>query len=147
VIDDYEWAYDNEITTIDSFALADPDWYVKRWHMAKMVVNYAVNVLWKVEPQYLPAKCIFNDRNVEWESQEIKTFAQRACALWIMWIRIDKFYPKQLVSRAEFGTVLSRLLWGSEYDIINPSDNTPYYRKHLEALKREWIMTQIDNPW
>jgi hypothetical protein len=25
VIDDYEWAYDNEITTIDSFALADPD--------------------------------------------------------------------------------------------------------------------------
>jgi hypothetical protein len=114
--------------------------------LARMIVKYA-NIIWKEIPVDTPTYCNWNDNYGDWESKEIKFYAEKACALWIMWIRIDKFYPKQLVSRAEFGTVLSRLLWGSEYDIINPSDNTPYYRKHLEALKREWIMTQIDNPW
>jgi hypothetical protein len=49
--------------------------------------------------------------------------------------------PRKTVSRAEFGTVLSRILWGDTYN-----DSKPYYVKHLQALKNSGIMTQIDNP-
>jgi hypothetical protein len=49
--------------------------------------------------------------------------------------------PNKKVSRAEFGTVLSRILWGETYN-----NATPYYANHLQALKNNGIMTQIDNP-
>jgi hypothetical protein len=40
--------------------------------------------------------------------------------------------PGKKVSRAEFGTVLSRMLWGDVYN-----DGNPYYAKHLQALKEK----------
>ena len=54
---------------------------------------------------------------------------------------ITAFKPNDLVNRAQFGTVLSRALYG---DIYNGSD--PYYKDHLAALKDAAIMTQIDVP-
>ncbi len=82
----------------------------------------------------------------ERESQEIKWYAEKACALWIMWINVKTFAPNRVVTRAEFGTVLSRILRWNKYDVEKASKENPYYKKHLEALKAEWIMTQIDNP-
>jgi hypothetical protein len=49
--------------------------------------------------------------------------------------------PNKKISRAEFGTVLSRLLYGTLYNSW-----IPYYANHLQALKEHWIMTQITNP-
>ena len=54
---------------------------------------------------------------------------------------ITAFRPYDTISRAEFGTALSRVLWGDKYE-----GGTPYYAKHLDALKAAGIMTQIDNP-
>ena len=53
---------------------------------------------------------------------------------------ITAFRPYDTISRAEFGTALSRALWGNQYE-----GGTPYYAKHLEALKAAGIMTQIAN--
>ena len=77
----------------------------------------------------------------DWESQEIKDYAVKACALWLMWLDMKKFQPKVWVSRAQFGTIMSRLLWWKKY-----AGGKPYYRNHLNALKTNGIMTQIGNP-
>ncbi len=129
---------------MDTLELADPDGYVIRWHLAKMVVNFAVNVLWREVPA-IPAECHWKDKIAAWESQEIKNYAEQACALWVMWIYMEEFLPNKVVDRWEFGTVLSRLLWWSTYNVID-TNNTPYYEKHLLALKDNAIMTQIDHP-
>ncbi|MEI6117850.1 MAG: hypothetical protein WCP92_00935 [bacterium] len=47
------------------------------------------------------------------------------------------------VTRAQFGTVLSRTLYKDAY---NTSTATTWYQRHLEALKEKGIMTKIDNP-
>ncbi|MDR2541733.1 MAG: hypothetical protein LBD11_08615 [Candidatus Peribacteria bacterium] len=54
---------------------------------------------------------------------------------------MDYFQPLLVVTRAQFGTVLSRLLRQNTY-----AGGKPYYMKHLQALKENGIMTQIDNP-
>jgi hypothetical protein len=120
---------------------AMPDRTVKRWHLAKMVVNYAVNVLWYTIPEEIPTECKWTDKKKNWESQEIKDYAVQSCALWLMWINTKKFLPNKEVTRAEFGTIMSRLLWWKKYD-----GWTPYYKNHLNSLKENNIMTQIENP-
>jgi hypothetical protein len=45
------------------------------------------------------------------------------------------------VTRAEFGTVLSRALYGTKYEWW-----TPYYINHLLALKAAGIMNNILDP-
>ena len=145
VYEAYQWAIKYGITTIDAIEYANPEWILLRWHLAKMVVNYVVNVQWKSMPIYIPDKCSRWDDDSEWESEEIKDYARKSCALGIMWINMEEFLPNQEVSRAEFGTVLSRLLWGNKYDVIN-TDEIIYYANHLYALKKASIMTQVDNP-
>ena len=141
VADVYEWAYENNITTMVSLNDSDPDGVVKRWHLAKMVVNYAINVLWQELPEKIPSYCRWNDNKKDWESEEIKDYAVKSCALWLMWLDMPKFLPNLEVTRAQFGTIMSRLLWWKKYAWW-----TPYYRKHLNALKENNIMTQIENP-
>jgi hypothetical protein len=120
---------------------ANPEWVVTRGHLAKMVVNYAINVLWQQLPEKVPSECRWNDWRWDWESDEIKDYAVKACSLWLMWLDMKKFSPKLRVTRAQFGTIMSRLLWWKKY-----AGWTPYYRKHLNALKENNIMTQIWNP-
>ena len=137
----YEWAYERDVTTIPSLDDAMPDGVVKRGHLAKMVVNYATNVLWREIPEKIPSYCRWNDRRTDRESEEIKDYAVKSCALWLMWLDMPKFLPNMEVTRAQFGTIMSRLLWWKKYAWW-----TPYYRKHLNALKENNIMTQIENP-
>jgi hypothetical protein len=120
---------------------ANPEWIVTRGHLAKMVVNYAINVLWQQLPEKVPSECRWNDWRGDWESDEIKDYAVKACSLWLMWLDMKKFSPNLRVTRAQFGTIMSRLLWWKKY-----AWGTPYYRKHLNALKENNIMTQIWNP-
>ena len=145
VLSSYAWAYKYGITTMDTVEWADPEWPVLRWHMAKMVVNYAVNVLWREMPTEIPSQCTRWDKESAWESEEIKDYAKKACALWVMGIYMEDFLPNKEVSRAEFWTILSRLLWWDIFNVID-SDEHPYYEKHLIALKDNEIMMQIDRP-
>ena len=58
-----------------------------------------------------------------------------------MWQWVTSFRPKDFVTRAEFGVVLSRALWWDK----NEGWNT-FYENHLKALKGEWIMNNISSP-
>ena len=135
----YKYAYKYWITTLAPKEAARPDAYVIRWHMAKMVVNYALNVLNRKLPAKMPKQCKWKDWKNAWESEEIKDYAEKACALWLMWIDMDYFQPYKLVTRAQFWTIFGRLLW---WKLVSK----PYYAEHLARLKKRWIMTQIDRP-
>jgi hypothetical protein len=137
----YQFAYAHNITTLAPIEAAMPDGTVIRGHLAKMVVNYALNVLWKTLPSKVPASCHRKDGANARESSEMKDYAVKACSLGLMGIDMEYFQPYAQVSRAQFWTVLSRLLYGNEY-----AGGKPYYANHLQALKEKGILTQIEDP-
>lgn len=112
-----------------------------RSHMAKMMVNYAVRVLDR-QPDANKV-CEFND--ITNESTELQGYMRLACQLGIMGIQADgtpmsEFNPNNTVTRAQFGTVLSRVLYGDQYN--TPGD--AYYTNHLTALQLDGIITNTD---
>ena len=131
----YTFAYKNWITTMDSINKANMNGPLNRIAMAKMLSNYAMNVLGKK-----PANVVVpNFPDVSAELNEQYWWAVTlAYQLWIMWLNIDKFRPNDPVTRAEFGTALSRMLYWL-------SDGNPYYSTHLAKLKRENIISN-DTP-
>ena len=133
----YLYAYNIGITTIPTIQQANMEWNLLRSHMAKMMVNYAMKILWKVPNTFLT--CAFKD--IENQTAELKNYIKLACQLWLMGVGIDNFYPWASVTRAEFWTVFSRALRGNMYN-----ESVPYYLEHLNALKQAWVMNKIDTP-
>ena len=56
------------------------------------------------------------------------------------WSPIKNFNPSGKVTRAQFATVLSRVLYWSKY---NQTWNK-YYEKHIKALESAGILTKTD---
>lgn len=132
----YNWAYENEITTMDSIEKANIKWNITREEMAKMISNYAINILWKTPDT--AKTCLFIDSNI---NPGLVPFVTKSCQLWLMWQWVTSFRPKDSVTRAEFWTVLSRALRWDKNEWWST-----YYENHLKALKSEWIMNKIDTP-
>jgi hypothetical protein len=150
----YLYAYRYWVTTICPIQEAELDWYLYRNHFAKMISEFAVNVLWD-EPEIDKQWCD-NYNDIKWDTQELRNFIKTACELWLMWLHADgdtpmrSFNPQGIVTRAEFGTVFSRLLFGDRYNVKNytwEDTNTYWYENHLNALKKYGIMTKIDGDW
>ena len=132
----YDWAYENGITTMSSIDNANMYGAITRAEMAKMLANYAKNLMgMELDTS---AACTFTDTASV--KGDLATAIVESCQLGIMGQGITAFRPYDTISRAEFGTALSRLLWGSENE-----GGTPYYVNHLNALKSAGIMTQIAN--
>jgi hypothetical protein len=132
----YEWAYENKITTMDSIENANMKWDITREEMAKMISNYAINILWKIPDN--TKTCLFIDSNI---NPDLVESVIKSCQLWFMGQWVTSFRPKDSVTRAEFWTVLSRALRWDKYEWWYT-----YYENHLKALKSEWIMNKIDTP-
>ena len=107
----YNFARSYGITSKDNVSEAKMNWNLTRIQMAKMLSQYAVNVLWK-EPDVSKWVIRFNDvtdkLNQNYDNAIILSYQ-----LWIMWqnMKDNKFRPNDEVSRAEFVTALSRLLY------------------------------------
>ena len=52
------------------------------------------------------------------------------------------FNPGDELTRAQFGTVLSRMIWGNLHN-----GYAPYYQAHLQALKTAGVMFDITDPY
>lgn len=133
----YYWAKENGITTMNTMEKARMNDWITREEMAKMISNYATNVLWK-NPD-ITKSCYFIDSNI---NPDLVNYVVESCQLWLMWQWVISFRPKDYVTRAEFWTVLSRLLYWNKYEWWNP-----YYIKHLKALQNNWIMNNISDPY
>ena len=137
--DAYEFAYKNWITTIESIEKTKMYWTLTRIQMAKMLSNYAINVLWK-QPD-TSKKCEFIDISNELDAK-YDFWVTKACQLWIMWqnMKNNEFKAFRNVTRAEFATALSRML----YEIEDGKWNTKYYEPHTAVLYNEWIINNTD---
>jgi len=135
----YQFAYKNWITTMDSIEKADLESPLTRIAMAKMLSQYAINILGKKPANIIVPK--FTDITDEL-NEEYNFWVSLAYQLWIMWINMpdNKFRPFDEVTRWEFATAISRMLFGI-------TDWTElYYSTHLAKLMGEWIITN-DNPY
>ena len=137
----YEFAHENGITTKSTIESAQMNWKLTRIAMAKMLSQYAINVLGK-EPdttQNIKFNDVSDKRNADYDN-----WVTLAYQLWIMWqnMKDNNFRPDDEVTRAEFATALSRLLYSTsdgEY-----KSTAKYYIHHMEKLKEEWIITKDD---
>ena len=137
----YKFAHEKWITTMPTIQDAQMDWKLTRIAMAKMLSQYAMNVLWQKPANIVTPK--FNDVTDK-QNSDYDDGVTLAYQLWIMWINMpdNKFRPNDEVTRAEFATALSRMIY-------NTSDgefkSTPkYYIHHMEKLVKEWIITNDD---
>lgn len=133
--DAYEFAFANGITTMKSIEEAAMEDWLTRIAMAKMLSQYAINVLKKTPDT--SKECKFGDVSAELDAQ-YDHGVTLACQLGIMWVWITDFRPFDPVVRAEFGTALSRLLFGLA------DGEEAYYTTHLAKLKEAWIIKNDD---
>lgn len=135
----YEFAYENDITTmgsVDSARLFD---YTTRAEFSKMVVNYAVNVL-EMTPNTASTDCTFSDL-ASIADTDLAAFAVSACQLELMGVNTNGiFNPNGILSRAEAFTVISRLLWGDTYN-----GGTPFYSAHFNAMNQAGLLIDLSN--
>jgi hypothetical protein len=139
----FSFSYGMGITTQCPIQNTNPAWLVLRKYTAKMISQFAINVLWK-NPD-ATKKCNFVD--MKNQTAEMQRYAKTACQLGIMWLKSNGtpdivFSPDGILTRAQFGTMLSRLLWWSAYN----GQAGQWYTAHLKALKESGIMKQIDTP-
>jgi len=142
----YLFAYKLWITTQRPITTANLQWNLTREQAAKMISQFAVKVLNKTPDPMMT--CKFTD--ITKRSQEMQYYIDLSCRLGIMGLQSNGtpntvFSPNTLVNRAQFGTMLSRLLYGNTYNA--PAVGKDYYSQHLKALKTNSIMKDINKPW
>jgi hypothetical protein len=118
---------------------------MNRAEMAKFVTKFALAWL-KKSPSNMNKDCSNFAESIKSYSSEMKNLMTLSCKFEYMWIHtvdyepIPDFMPAKFVSRAEFGTVLSRILWWDTYEWTNEN----YYANHLNNLKNRWIISDIN---
>lgn len=143
----YIYACREGITSMPAIWSANIEGELLRSHMAKMISVFAMKNLEKV-PDTSQKECGYF-RDIAGESAELQLAIKLSCQLWLMGLNSDgrsvqsNFNPNEVVTRAQFGTVLSRMIRGNKYN----GNTQNWYIDHLNALKKEKIMTKIDEPF
>lgn len=135
----YNYAYGIGITTMDSIDAANMYGSLTRAAMAKMMSVFAEDVLGRTADT--TKDCNFADLTDS--LGDLKGYSVKACQLGLMGVGVDSFNPYGVVNRAQFGTVMSRALYGDMYNVTSGD----YFTKHLEALKDAGVMNNISNPY
>ena len=136
--DAYLWSCQHNITTMRTIQEARPDQPLTRAELAKIMSVYAMK-----EYHLKPLRAgVVNYKDVNADLGDLADYIQLAYQLQIMGINADgtpiqAFEPHKLVSRAEFATVLSRVIWGNKHNITGDDR----YSAHLQALKKYEIIT------
>ncbi len=137
----YEFAHEKWITTMPTIQEAQMNWKLTRIAMAKMLSQYAMNVLGQKPANIVTPK--FNDVTDK-QNSDYDDWVTLAYQLWIMWQNMpnNKFRPDDEVTRAEFATALSRMLYHTSDWEYKSTDK--YYTNHMKKLVQEWIITNDD---
>lgn len=136
--DAYLWSCQHNITTMRTIQEARLDQPLTRAELAKIMSVYAMK-----EYHLKPLRAgVVNYKDVNADLGDLADYIQLAYQLQIMGINADgtpiqAFEPHKLVSRAEFATVLSRVIWGNKHNIARDDR----YSAHLQALKKYEIIT------
>ena len=142
MFDAYNRAISNWITTIDDINKAKLDKKITRAELAKMMVGF---MSWTLGKELTTTwETVYKDVNST-KLWDLAWYIQLAYQYQIMWINadwtpIEDFNPNKNVTRAEFATVLSRVLYGNTYN----QNWKNYYEKHIEALKKVNILSNTN---
>jgi len=137
----YLWACENWMILADNVMKANFASPLTRAELDKMMSVYA--------KQLLGRSYVVNENvsypDVDNSLWDLPYYIQEWYKLQIMWIHangsaLTKFMPRLLVTRWEFATVFSRVLYGNLYNI----DGANYYEKHLQVLKDAGILTNTN---
>lgn len=170
-IDAYQRAYTLGMISANNIKDANLDGILYRKFAAKIASEFAIKAL-KIIPD-TNRICEFSDINNE--SDELKYYMKLSCQLGIMGLDYygnpdTVFNPNHFVTRDQFVTILSRMLFRNTYN-LKPNEYTffdrvrniaihtlknitealklniplkariDWYSKHLEAIKKLWLMT------
>lgn len=143
--------YQLNITNKCPITAARLDDTILRKEVAKMMSMFTIQII-GIYPNTHKSWC---DQypDVKNLSEEMQFYTKTACQLDLMGQKPDGttpddiFNPNDSVDRAQFGTILSRLIYGDVYNIYE-GEETIYkrYEKHLQALNNDGIMHKIDDP-
>jgi len=140
-VEAYTFAKANGITTKSSIEEAKMNTTLTRIQMAKMLSNFAINVLWEAPDT---SKSInFKDVSSK-KDKEYDNWVTLAYQLWIMWqnMKNNEFRPNDEVTRGEFASALSRLLYNTpEWEY---KSTWKYYVPHIAKLYNEWIINKVE---
>ena len=105
--------------------------------MAKILSQFAISVLWiqPDEDKYTSFYDVSEDLNRQYDNWVLLAYQ-----LWIMWVWTHYFRPYDRVTRWEFATAISRMI----YHIEDWNNWEAYYYPHLNKLRNEWILTNTD---
>lgn len=148
LFDAFQRAYWSNITSLCPFE----DAYVPRREIAKLMSMFTIQIM-GIYPDTQQQWCdTYND--ITHLSPEMKFFTKTVCQLGLMGLEQDGSTPKQsfdpddTITRAEFWTILSRLIYGNMYNVYEGEEDIyQRYEKHLQELNRDNIMTKIWNPF
>lgn len=138
------YACENWITSLKDVNEAKLNDKITRAEMAKFITQFALVSL-KKTPSDINKDCSNFADSIASYSNEMKNYMTLACKFEYMWVTplytaMSDFMPNKNLSRAEFGTVLSRILWWNKYEWSNVN----YYTNHLNALKNAGIIKDIN---
>lgn len=130
------YAHAHGITTMDTCVKARMKDSLTRGEAAKIITNFAVNLLDMAPDANIT--CAFKD--MASKDSDMQSFAIASCQLGIMGLKgdgtpADMFNPDQFIDKAQFATMLSRLMYGKANN-----DTTCWYCKHIEALKADGVI-------
>ena len=140
----YLWACQNWL--ISEKNIMDVDWEgaLTRWVLAKYLSIYAQDLLWKKKvtseiPHY---------PDVDSELWELVNYINDVYQLHIMGVKNGSvqtmwFRPNDGVTKWEFATVFSRMLFGSKYD----NNSSEYFLGHFNKLFSLGIIKDMENPY
>ena len=136
----YNFAKTNSITTKSSIQDAKMYTELTRIQMAKMMSQYAMNVLgqtpdiskWTVKFYDVPEKLNKEYDNAVTLAYQLGIMGQN--------MKNNNFRPKDKVTRAEFATALSRMLYKTE----DGKWKVKYYEPHIATLYNKWIINNTN---
>ena len=142
----YTYAYNKGITTISDINKANLNGEITRIAMAKMMSNYATEVLWLKPDTSL--KCFFYDVDPS-VNEQYDNWVTKICQLWLMgilddWSISDYFNPYKTVTRGQRATIFSRALNKSRGENVVEWD--PFYKPHLVNLYKKGLIQDVKVP-
>lgn len=118
---------------------------IERKDAARMFVFFA-KILDK--NRQLNTSCVYPDIYGYGIDDMDRSYILEACRMGLMGLKADwsvaeTFVPYGIFSKTQFGTVLSRMLYGDKYNSINP-DDANRYGSHLSVLQNAWLISKED---
>jgi len=134
-IEAINWMYDMWMTSYNTTESFMPYQTITRAQVAKMLDKFAIATNMTEIRNFWT--CEFSDVAAD---SEFKDAITRVCQYWIMAWAWDKFSPNQIVTKAEFVSMLIRLFDGKTLEENTNPRWLPYYKRAIEI----WLISAQD---